>query len=103
MWSLAPDWLGYRIPRLQRFFDPPSLLLAESGRTIPANMRKELVTEDELMRQLRLRGLERLEQVERAYLEGDAGVSIIPRREAPPAEPVPPRRAFALTRGWSSP
>jgi uncharacterized membrane protein YcaP (DUF421 family) len=41
------------------------------------NMRRELITEDELMSQLREQGVERVEEVKRACLEGDGRVSVI--------------------------
>jgi hypothetical protein len=38
---------------------------------------QELVTEDELMTQVRRHGLEQIEQVKLAYMEGDGTISVI--------------------------
>jgi uncharacterized membrane protein YcaP (DUF421 family) len=41
------------------------------------NMRQEMVTEDELLGQLRQQGVESVEEVKKCYLEGDGEVSVI--------------------------
>ena len=76
-WSYALDWLGTRSPRFQRFYHPPPLLLVKNGRLLPHNMRKELITEDELLAQLHRAGLEELSQVREAYIEGDGTITFI--------------------------
>ena len=81
-WAWALDWLGFHVPFVARFVDPPALPLVEDGRLLRRNMRRELITEDELMSQLRLSGIEELEQVKRAYMEGDGGISVIRRDES---------------------
>ena len=76
-WSYALDWLGTRSPRFQRFYNPPALLLVKNGRLILHNMRKELITEDELLSHLHHAGLEDLSQVREAYIEGDGTITFI--------------------------
>jgi uncharacterized membrane protein YcaP (DUF421 family) len=76
-WSYTLDWLGYRFPVIERFTMPPPLLLVEDGRIIWRNMRKEMITEDELMNQIRKQGLEELAEVKKAFMEGDGHISII--------------------------
>ena len=44
------------------------------------NMRQEMITEDELMGKLREQGIERIEEVKKAYLEGDGRISVITTR-----------------------
>lgn len=77
-WSYILDWLGYTFPGLQHFVHPPPLQLVKEGRPLWRNMRRELITEDELMTQLRRAGVEELEQVRAAYMEGDGHISVIP-------------------------
>src|SRR6185295_20189641 len=36
-WSWFLDWLGYRLPWLQRFVHPPPLLLVKNGRLLRSN------------------------------------------------------------------
>ena len=76
-WSYALDWLGYRFPRFQRFFHPPPLPLVKNGHLLHRNMRSELITEDELMSQLREQGVDNVAQVKSALMEGDGRISVI--------------------------
>ena len=45
------------------------------------NMRRELLTEDELMSFLREQGVEDVAEVEKAYMETDGRISVITRQE----------------------
>ena len=76
-WALALDWIGYRFPKLQRLIQPPPLPLIRDGQLLRRNMRKELVTEDELMAQIRLQGSDDIGSVKVAYLEGDGQISVV--------------------------
>jgi uncharacterized membrane protein YcaP (DUF421 family) len=76
-WSYAIEWLIYRFPNFERFFQPPPLLLIENGRMLPKNMRSELITKDELMTQLREEGIAELSDVKEACMESDGMISII--------------------------
>ncbi len=76
-WSYLLNWLGYIYPPFQRFLNPPPLLLVKNGRLIRRHMERELITEDELMRQLRQQGVEFIADVKKAYIESDGGISII--------------------------
>lgn len=77
-WSYFLDWLGYKYPRLQRFIHPPPLPLVKNGQLLRRNMRRELITEGELLSQLREQGVERIQDVKLAYIEGDGYISVIP-------------------------
>jgi uncharacterized membrane protein YcaP (DUF421 family) len=76
-WNYALDWLGYHFPRFQRFVRPPALPLVENGDLLRRNMRRELLTRDELMSQLREQGVNDLAQVKIAQMEGDGRISVI--------------------------
>lgn len=76
-WSYILNFLGYYLPRIQRFRNPPALTLVKNGRMLHKNMGKELITEDELMSQLRQQGIDSLSQVKAAYMEGDGHISVI--------------------------
>lgn len=77
LWSAFLAWLGYRFPKLRVILHSRPLTLIENGRMLRRNMAREFVTEDELMSQLRLQGIEDLAEVERAQMEGDGQISII--------------------------
>jgi uncharacterized membrane protein YcaP (DUF421 family) len=74
------EWTVSRVPALQTLIHPRPLLLVRDGRLLRRNMREELVGEEELWTGLRLHGIERLDEVKRAYLEGDGRLSVL-RRE----------------------
>lgn len=76
-WNYALDWLGYRVPRFGRIVHPPPLKLIEDGRLLRRNMRKEMITEDEMMSHLREQGVAEVSQVKAAYIEGDGRISVI--------------------------
>lgn len=78
-WAFALDWLGFKVSRIQSFVHPPALLLVKDGKLLRKNMRRELITEEELMSQLRIQGLTGLDEVEEARMESDGSISIISR------------------------
>jgi len=72
------DWLGYKNPWFQRLAHPPALLLVRDGQMLKRNMRRELVTEEELLSELRKQGVDELGKVKEAYMEQDGRISLIP-------------------------
>ena len=81
-WSWALNWLGYRFPVFQALVHPKPLPLVKDGHPLRRNMEKELVTEGELMSQLRLQGVDNIADVSAAYMEGDGRISVIERNRA---------------------
>jgi uncharacterized membrane protein YcaP (DUF421 family) len=81
-WSYLLNWLGYKIPRLQRLLTPPPLLIVKNGRMIDRHLQKELITEEELMSQLRQQGVEYLADVKKAFIEADGSISVIKKDNA---------------------
>lgn len=76
-WSYVVEWLQYRFPAFERLVRQPKLKLIENGRMLRRNMRREFVTTEELMAQLREDGLEDCANVKAAYMEDDGSISII--------------------------
>ncbi len=72
------DWLDYRFPRL-RLNAPTPMPLVRDGRAVAGTLRREKITEDELMAILREQGVDDVGEVARAYMEGDGHVSVIRR------------------------
>jgi uncharacterized membrane protein YcaP (DUF421 family) len=90
-WSYFLNWLGYRFPRFHRFVHPPPLLLVKEGNMLRQNMRRELITEEELLSMLRQQGVEDLSIVKKAFMEGDGTISII-NKEEPGANGKPKKK-----------
>ena len=76
-WNYALDWLGAHVPFIGRIVHPPPLKLIENGRMLRRNMRKEMITQDEMMTHLREQGVEDVSEVKAAYIEGDGRISVI--------------------------
>ncbi|WP_142847213.1 DUF421 domain-containing protein [Telmatospirillum sp. J64-1] len=76
-WNIAVDWLGYTFPRLQWLTRPSPLCLIRNGQLNRRNMRREYITEEELMAELRQQGVSSPEEVQEAYMEGDGRVSVV--------------------------
>jgi uncharacterized membrane protein YcaP (DUF421 family) len=89
MWAYLFDRLSYYHPWLDRLLKSPPLPLIVDGEMIRRNMRKEFITDEELMMQLRLQGIDDLARVKKAFIESDGRVSII---EQPPSRHSPPDR-----------
>jgi uncharacterized membrane protein YcaP (DUF421 family) len=75
-WSYLFTWLSHRFSTLQRFLSPPPLLLVKDGEVIQQNMERGLISKRELMSQLRQQGVHSLNQVKKAYIEGDGRISV---------------------------
>ncbi len=76
-WTYALQWLAFRFPTIERLLNPPTLTLVENGKMLRKNMRAELITQAELMAQLREHGIDDLSQVKHACMEADGMISFI--------------------------
>ncbi len=81
-WSYFLNFLGHRSPFFQKLIKPPKLLLVKNGLMLKRNMRKEFITEDELMAEIRTNGVKDLSEVEEAYMEASGRISVICRSGA---------------------
>jgi len=80
-WDYALDWLSFKSTRFQHLIEPPPLLLIKNGRLLRENMRKELITDADLMEQLREQGISDISKVKEAYMESDGQISVIENEE----------------------
>ena len=80
-WSFAFDWLSYRFPWFNRLTEPPPLPLIKNGKLLRRNMRRELITEEELMSQLREQGLDDVGKVKEARMESDGHISVVEQKQ----------------------
>lgn len=71
--------LGLRHPWLQRGLLGTPTLLVHEGQLIEEHLRREGVTEDEVLQALREHGVDELNAVKTAILEVDGTISVIPR------------------------
>jgi uncharacterized membrane protein YcaP (DUF421 family) len=80
-WNYAIDWLSFKFTWFERLIEPPPLPLIKNGKLLRRNMRRELITEAELIGQVREQGLDDLSKVKEAYIESDGRISVIEREE----------------------
>jgi len=79
-WNFFLDWLGYRVPAVERFVSGRKVCLVRHGRLQRRAMRREFITDEDILAKIREQGLERPEQVRRMFLEADGQISVIKAR-----------------------
>ncbi len=79
LWDWLFDWLGYKSSFFARIMAPQPLLLIEDGKILFTNLEKELITEDELMGQLREQGIDDLSIIKKCFLESSGHFSVLTR------------------------
>ena len=81
---VALNWtmtrLSVRFPWFERLIEHSPLVVVRNGHMLRRHMRREGLSEEELMELLRLEGVERLDQVRIARLEDSGKLSVIRRR-----------------------
>ena len=77
LWDYLLDWLGYRFPGLRPLLRPAPSLLIKNGRVQRRNLAREMITEEELVEQLREQGVASIEEVKESFMEGDGHISVI--------------------------
>lgn len=78
-WNYALDWIGYHSPAVRRLIEPPPLMLVKDGKLNRKAMRREMVTDEELLAKLREHGYERLDQVKAVRMESDGEITVVGR------------------------
>lgn len=91
-WNVLTNWLNYHSRWFERFSEAPPVLLVRNGKLLERNLRREMLTHDELMSKLRQQSVERLEEVRWAYMEGDGQISVRRFRDGG-GRPKQPKRA----------
>ncbi len=69
--------LTYHFSFFQKLFEQSPIQVIDNGKLNRRNMRRELLTKDELMASLRENGVEDLRKVKKAFVEGDGNISFI--------------------------
>ncbi len=76
-WEYVIDRLAYSFPKAGRLIEGEPLLLIRDGQVIETNLSRELITKDDLLSQLRQKGVDDPSKVLRCFLEGDGHISVI--------------------------
>ena len=62
---------------IERVIEPEKLEIIKDGKLLRRNMKKEMLTEDEVLSQMRQNGIEEVSEIKIAYLESDGHFSFI--------------------------
>ena len=80
-WGYLFDVLEYHFPLVHRLLREPETALIRDGQILRTNLRREFVTEEELMAALREEGIKDPSKVHSACLEADGQISVIKTEE----------------------
>jgi len=80
LWDYALNAASYRFRFIERLVSAPPIPVVRDGKLLRRNMRREFLTEDELMSSLRQQEITSLEEVKLAYIEGDGAITVVRRR-----------------------
>jgi uncharacterized membrane protein YcaP (DUF421 family) len=64
LWNVLLDWISFRFPRIGRLARPTALRLVRDGQLQHRNLRREFISNEELMSKIREQGVASLEEVQ---------------------------------------
>lgn len=73
--------LTYRSAFLQKVFEHKPVQIIKDGKLIHRNMRRELITKDELMAHLREHSVSSVDEVKEAWVESEGNISVVPKEK----------------------
>ncbi len=76
-WNWLFDWLAFRFPGLRRLTAAKPLTLVQDCQLQRRNLRKEMISMNELMAALREQGVEKVAEVKLATMESDGQISVV--------------------------
>lgn len=76
-WDYLFDWLGFRFPSLRPLLRPQALLLIKNGKLQKRNMRREMISEEELLGELREQGVSNVDDVKFSFMESNGHISVV--------------------------
>ena len=76
-WDYLINILKQRVPGFDRILSSPPLQVIRNGEMIPRNMRKEYLSKDELLSNLREHGIDDIKKVKRAFVEAEGKITAI--------------------------
>lgn len=80
LWNYTVNLLSYRVRFIERLASSPPLQVIRDGQLLRRNMRREFLTEEELMSHLRQNGIDDVGDVKSATVEGEGRISVVPKK-----------------------
>ncbi len=75
------NFLSFHVPFIERMVSPAPIQVVKDGRLLRRNMRREFLTEEELMEHLRQQGVEQLMEVKEAHIESEGKITVISSKQ----------------------
>lgn len=82
-WDYLLDWLGFKSELFSRVLEPRPVVLVKNGRIMRRNLEREMITEDELLSQLRQQGIDEVSDVKECCLESNGEFSVVKKSDEP--------------------
>src|SRR5690554_709027 len=79
-WNYLINFLSYRSDFVEKMVSASASPIINNGKLLHRNMRREYLTREELMDHLCLEGIEEIEEVKSAYVEGDGKISVVRKK-----------------------
>jgi uncharacterized membrane protein YcaP (DUF421 family) len=80
-WNYSLDWLTTKSRSVEGLTYPDPIPLVRNGRAVSGNLKRQFVTQEQLLSMLREHGVDSISKVRVAYLEGSGHLSVIPFEE----------------------
>lgn len=85
-WALVLSWATYLFPPAKDIFEGKPRVIVRNGEIMTDNLRRDRLTRDEILSEMRLAGIERLSAVAWAILEPQGKISFIKRDDGSQAQ-----------------
>lgn len=86
-WDFSLDFLGFKSRLFRQVLEPDTLKIVENGKFLRQNMRKEMITVEDIVSQMRQNGIEDISEVKAAFLERDGHFSFIKNESSEKDQP----------------
>ena len=79
-WQVLTSYVSFRSRGARRVLEGQPIVIAQDGKLIADNLKRERLTEDEVAEEMRLQQIASIEQVEWAILEPSGSISFIEKK-----------------------
>ena len=80
-WNFIINAASYRFRFIEKLVSSPPIQVIRDGRMLRRNMRREFLTEEELMSSLRQQSIASVDEVKAAYIEGEGALTVVRFKE----------------------
>ena len=81
-WSLVLGWISYRSDAMRRLLEGQPRILVQDGKLLDRVLERDKITEAEVLSEMRLSGIARLDDVQWGILEPSGKISFLKRDDA---------------------